>query len=247
MADNETITQDQTAKEYYEKFVSNPTNGYLNHHDIFSLLMSKMESKDKLDFINKYTKADPPFENLKGLNKSVVIDKIVKPILANTDDAARMMLKADINAMKEAAESKFQTKKFEKGEIVFVESTLSSEEYMNLLVKNRDSIKNGAKNENSVSTPMLLLAYYENGKSKNKFHEILTKSGVSVERANEFIKTGIFNHTPVTNEIKKLTAQEINSNIENVNIFKELTNFKPSKTNTNVNEIEVKNEKQIKR
>lgn len=230
---------DHPANEYYEKFRSNPTSSFINHHDIFSIMMSKLPQKDKLDLINEMTKNETPLENLKGLNKGNVIDTIVKPIIANNSPEDIMAFKGKVNAMKDAAETNYQDfKKTEKGEIKFVESKVSAEEYSKFLMENKDSIINAEKNASSVSTSLLLLAYLENrtaflAQDKTKenvdFADILVKSGVSPERAAEFTKIGIFNHTPVTNELKKLTAREINSNPDNVNMFKNLTKTHPTK------------------
>jgi len=250
---------DHPANEYYEKFRSNPTSSFINHHDIFSIMMSKLPQKDKLDLINEMTKNETPLENLKGLNKGNVIDTIVKPIIANNSPEDIMAFKGKVNAMKDAAETNFQDfKKTEKGEIKFVESKVSAEEYSKFLMENKDSIINAEKNASSVSTSLLLLAYLENrttflAQDKTKenvdFADILVKSGVSPERAAEFTKVGIFNHTPVTNELKKLTAREINSNPDNVNMFKNLTKTHPTKNvakDVDVN-LENDNKNQVKR
>lgn len=250
---------DHPANEYYEKFRSNPTSSFINHHDIFSIMMSKLPQKDKLDLINEMTKNETPLENLKGLNKGTVIDTIVKPIIANNSPEDIMAFKGKVNAMKDAAETNYQDfKKTEKGEIKFVESKVSAEEYSKFLMENKDSIINAEKNASSVSTSLLLLAYLENrtaflAQDKTKenvdFADILVKSGVSPERAAEFTKIGIFNHTPVTNELKKLTARDINSNPENVYMFKNLTKTHPTKNvakDVDVN-LENDNKNQVKR
>jgi hypothetical protein len=225
---SENVKQENQVNEFYLKFRSNPTSSFIDHKDIYSLLMSYANAEDKLRMINNITQAEPPFENLKGLNKSAVIDKIVKPILANSKPEDIMMFKADVNALKDASEAKYKKyEKTEKGDIKFIPPKVSSEEYMQFLVDNKHVIVNAEKNATLVSTALLLLAYKESN-NKGTMHDILVKSGVNPDIATDFIKSDVFNHTPITNEIKKSVTKEINADAKNVETFKNLTNLNPT-------------------
>jgi hypothetical protein len=237
---SETTQPEQNINEFYLKFRSNPTNSFINHKDIFSLLMSKIDAKDKLELINQITHSNPAFDNLKGLNKENVIERIVKPILANNTPEDIMAFKTKLNALKDASEAKYKEfVKTEKDEIKFIPAKVSSEEYVKFLVDNKNLIINAEKNESSVSSAMLLLAYHEL-KNKPKMHTILTNSGVDPSLANDFIKSGILEHNPQTNEIKKLVVRAINSNQENVATFKNLTDLTPTFKNEKENVVNKK-------
>lgn len=235
---NQTTHQtEQNINEFFLKFRSNPTNSFIDHKDIFSLLMSKIDAKDKLELINKITHSNPPFDNLKGLNKENVIKNIVRPILANNTPNDIMEFKSNLNALKDASNSKYKEfVKTEKDEIKFIPAKVSSEDYIKFLVENKNLIINAEKNESSVSSAMLLLAFHEL-KNKPKMHTILTSSGVDPSLANDFIKSGIFEHNPQTNEIKKMVVRAINSNQENVATFKNLTDLTPTVKNEKENAI----------
>lgn len=218
-----TNTQNDINK-FYQDYKIDSTKSYIDHNVIYAILVSNITKEDKLNLLNNFIKPETPFENLKGWNKSFVIDQIVRPIIANKTNEEIMAFKSDINNLRDASKNTFV--KTEKGDIKFVESKFSTEEYIKFITDNRESIKNGGKNANSVSTAMLLLAYKETPKAK--FHNILTSSGVSFENATNFTKSDVFTHNIGTNEIKKLVRNEINESIENVMNFKKATNFLPT-------------------
>lgn len=225
-------TQDDINK-YYQNYKIDATNPYIDHNVIYAILVSNIKNEDKLNLLNNFIKPQMPFETLKGWNKNFVIDQIVRPIIANKSKEEIMAFKNDINNLRETSKKEFV--KIEKGDIKFIETKFSTEEYIKFISDNRETIKNGVKNSDSISTAMLLLAYKET--QKETFHDILTSSGVSAENATNFIKSDVFTHNPVTNKIKKLVRNEINENIENVMNFKKATNFLP--TAEKIKDIEV--------
>jgi hypothetical protein len=217
---------------YYQNYKIDSTNSYIDHNVIYAILVSNIKNEEKLNLLNNFIKPETAFDSLKGWNKSFVIDEIVRPIIANKSPEEIMAFKSDINNLREASKKTFV--KTEKGDIKYVESKFSTEEYIKFISDNRESIKNGVKNADSVSTAMLLLAYKET--SKAKFYDILTSSGVSEENATNFIKSDVFSHNADTNQIKKLVRNEINADNFNVMTFKKATNFLPSIDKTNDNE-----------
>lgn len=226
-----TNTQNDINK-FYQDYKIDSTKSYIDHNVIYAILVSNITKEDKLNLLNNFIKPETPFENLKGWNKSFVIDQIVRPIIANKTNEEIMAFKSDINNLRDASKNTFV--KTEKGDIKFVESKFSTEEYVKFITDNRESIKNGGKNASSVSTAMLLLAYKETPKAR--FHDILTNSGVSQENATNFIKSDVFTHNEESNKIKKLVRNEINADNFNVVTFKNATNFLPSIDKTNENE-----------
>ncbi len=220
----ETKNTQNDINKYYQNYKIDSAVPYIDHNVIYAILVSNIKNEDKLNLLNNFIKPQIPFETLKGWNKSFVIDQIVRPIIASKNKEEIMAFKSDINNLREASKKTFV--KTEKGDIKFIEPKVSTEEYIKFISDNRESIRNGAKNTDSVSTAMLLLAYKETPKAT--FHDILTSSGVSTENATNFIKSDVFTHNTGSNEIKKLVRNEINENIENVMSFKKATNFLPT-------------------
>jgi hypothetical protein len=237
---SETTQPEQNINEFYLKFRSKPTNSFIDHKDIFSLLMSKIDAKDKLDLINQITHSNPAFDNLKGLNKENVIEKIVRPILANNAPEDIMVFKTKLNALKDASEAKYKEfVKTEKDEIKFIPAKVSSKEYFYFLVENKNVIINAEKNADKVSTALLLLAYHQTN-DREQMMDILIASGVNPDLAEDFRIVDMYNHTPETNQIKKLIVRELNSDPKKVTAFKNLTNLHPTVKNEKENVVNKK-------
>ncbi|MGV4459911.1 hypothetical protein ACQ1Q5_00075 [Ornithobacterium rhinotracheale] len=232
----ETQVSDSIKKEFAFQPIS-VENSFINHKDIAKIVISGAPAREKLELLNSRLPEGKKLQSMKGVNKPVMIE-IAKALLDtssklnvgvqgksldNPGDQFIIAFKKEAEALRSKYEHVLLERNSRKA---FKEPKHTTEEYLQFVSENRESIVNGEKNRDSISPALFNLGVLEN---KPAVIQTLIEAAIPPELLTKFMQTNnILEYTPETQELKSEIIKNLNQNKDNVQKFKERTGLTPT-------------------